>query len=49
MLWFVIIAVTILLLLIVFWIFCWFMDSLPAKKQNEIFEKIDNWIDNFWK
>lgn len=49
MLWFVIIAVTILLLLIVLWIFCLYMDSLPTKKQNEIFEKIDNWIDNFWK
>lgn len=49
MIWFARIVITILLLLIVLWIFCWYMNSLSTKKQNEIYEKIDNWIANFWK
>ena len=48
--WFIgIILTTILTLLIVLVVFCWYMDSLPTKKQDEVCEKIDNWIANFWK
>ena len=47
--WFIGIVITILSLLMVLIVFCWYMDSLPAKKQNEVCEKMDNWIDNFWK
>lgn len=37
------------LIFVVFWVFNMYMDSLPVKKQNEIHEKIKNWIANFWK
>ena len=44
-----IIIVTIFSLLIVLLILSVCMDLLPIKKQNEIREKINNWIVNFWK
>ena len=47
--WFIGIVITILSLLMVLIVFCWYMDSLPTKKQNEVCKKMDNWIDNFWK
>ena len=44
-----IIIVTIFSLLIVLLILSVCMDLLLNKRQNEIHEKIDNWIVNFWK
>ena len=44
-----IIILTIFSLLIVLLILSVCMDLLLNKRQNEIHEKIDNWIVNFWK
>jgi len=49
MIWFVRIVITILILLMLLLAFTWYMNSLPTEKQAEIFDKIDNWIANFWK
>lgn len=49
MIWFARIMIIILLLLMALLAFTRYMNSLPIEKQNEIFDKIDNWIANFWK
>ena len=46
---FYIILLPLFLILIVLLIWSIYSDLVPTKKQNEIHEKIDNWIANFWK
>ena len=46
---FYIILLPLFLILIVLLIWSIYSDLVPTKKQNEIREKIDNWIVNFWK
>lgn len=46
---FYIILLPLFLILIVLLMWSIYLDLVPTKKQNEIHEKIKNWIANFWK
>lgn len=46
---FYIILLPLFLILVMLLMWSIYSDLVSTKKQNEIREKIDNWIANFWK